>query len=450
MSFLNCKPAARHGRPAINNNEFRKRRNRLLRELGGSMAILPTNQVFQRNRDSEYPFRPDSDFYYLTGFPEPEAIAVFLPGRKEGEYLLFCRERDPQQETWTGLRAGLDGAKEHYEADDAFPISDLDEILPRLMENRERVYYSMGRYAAFDARLLGWLNQVRSKGRAGVHAPAEFVSLEPIVHEMRLFKSAAEARSMRMAGKISAAAHVRAMQACRPGMWEYQIEAELTYAFMQEGARWPAYNSIVGGGANGCILHYTANSMQLRDGDLLLIDAAAEYDYYAADITRTFPVNGKFSAQQRALYQVVLASQYAALDKVRVGNHWNEPHDASVRVITEGLVELGILRGEVNELIEKGDYRRFFMHRAGHWLGMDVHDVGDYKVDDQWRLLEPGMVTTVEPGIYIAAGSEGVDERWWNLGIRIEDDVLVTRKGPEVLTGGVPKEIDDIEALMAD
>lgn len=433
----------------MQSSEYKKRRKRLMQEIGDSMAILPTNQVALRNRDAEYPFRPDSDFHYLTGYAEPDALAVFLPGRKEGEFLLFCRERDPLLETWNGLRSGLEGAKEIYGADDAFPITDMDDIVPGLMENRERVYYCMGRYPHFDVRILSWLNQVKAKVRTGIHAPAEFVSLDPILHEMRLFKSASEIRIMKTAGKISAAAHCRAMQACKPGMWEYQIEAELSYAFIKEGGRWPAYNSIVGAGANGCILHYTENSSQLTDGELLLIDAGAEYQYYASDITRTFPVNGKFSEEQRQLYQLVLDSQYAAIDKVRPGNHWNEPHDEAVKVIASGLVDLGILQGSVKKVLKEGDYRRFFMHRAGHWLGMDVHDVGDYKVDGDWRLLEPGMVTTVEPGIYIAAGSEGVDEKWWNIGIRIEDDVLVTRAGHEVITRMVPKEIDEIESLMA-
>ncbi len=414
-----------------------------------AVVILPTAPMRTRNRDVEYPYRPDSDFYYLTGFPEPEAVAVLAPGRPHGDYVLFCRERDPQMETWNGARAGQDGAVETYGASDSFPFADIDDILPGLLENRERVYYTMGIHAEFDQRLIGWINRLRAQGRAGVHAPGEFVALDHLLHDMRLFKSAAEVRTMRKAGQISARAHRRAMQCCRPGVWEYQLEAELLHEFMHAGSRSPAYPSIVGGGANGCVLHYIENSAALNEGELVLIDAGAEYDYYAADITRTFPVSGAFSPAQRALYEVVLAAQEAAIEKVRPGNHWNEPHTAAVRVLTEGMVELGILKGQPRQLIKDGAYRRFYMHRTGHWLGMDVHDVGDYKIDGEWRLLEPGMVMTVEPGLYIPAGSRGVAKKWWNIGIRIEDDVLVTKDGCEVLTADAPKHPDDIESVMA-
>jgi len=429
--------------------EFARRRKRLMQVMGaGSIAVLPTAPERMRNRDVAYPYRPDSDFYYLTGFPEPEAVAVLIPGRPHGEYLLFCRERDAEMETWNGRRAGLDGARAQYGADDAFPISDIDEILPGLLEGKERVYYAMGLDREFDRRLMDWINLLRKRGRAGVHAPGEFVALDHLLHDMRLYKSAAEIRAMRRAAVISAQAHVQAMRRCRPGRYEYQIESELLYTFMQEGARHPAYSAIVGGGANGCILHYTENSDRLRAGDLLLIDAGCEYDGYAADITRTFPVNGRFTAPQRALYELVLEAQHAAIAEVRPGNHWNRPHEAAVAVLTAGLVRLGLLHGEVETLIAEGACRRFFMHRTGHWLGMDVHDVGDYKVGDAWRVLEPGMVLTVEPGLYIPAGSEGVAKKWWNIGIRIEDDVWVTRDGCEILTDGVPREIEAIEALV--
>lgn len=434
----------------MNPTEFSRRRARLLQLLGeGSIAILPAAPQTIRNRDVEHVYRPDSDFYYLTGFPEPEAVVVLIPGRKQGQCVLFCRERDPLMETWNGRRAGLDGAVERHGIDDAFPISDIDEILPGLMENRERVFYSMGTHADLDQRMIEWLKQVRKKSRAGIHAPGEFVSLDHLLHEMRLFKSRAEIDAMKKAARISAAAHCRAMQSCKPGMMEYQIEAAIVHHFMDNGCRHAAYPSIVGGGANGCILHYTENNAELKDGELLLIDAGAEYDSYAADITRTFPINGTFSEAQKALYEVVLAAQYAAIDAVKPGNHWNDPHDAAIKALTKGLIKLGILKGTLAKLVKEEAYRPYYMHRTGHWLGMDVHDVGDYKLDGQWRLLEPGMVMTVEPGLYIPAGSKGVLKKWWDIGIRIEDDVLVTRTGHEVLTSGVPKEVDEIEALMA-
>ena len=430
--------------------EFTNRRKRLMQMMGaGAIAILPTAPVRLRNRDAEYPYRADSDFYYLTGFPEPEAVAVLIPGRKRGEYILFCRERDLQQETWHGRRAGTEGATAQHGADDAFPISDINEILPGLLEKCERVYYTMGLYPDFDQRVMEWVNQIRNKSRAGTHAPHEFVALDHVLHEMRLFKSRAEIEAMRRAAQISAAGHRRAMHACRPGMMEYQVEAELRYEFTRSGSAAPAYNPIVGGGANACILHYTDNNEPLNEGELLLVDAGAEFDCYAGDITRTYPVNGRFTPAQRALYEVVLAAQLAALDKVRPGNHWNDPHAAAVRVLTQGLIKLSLLKGRLTTLIKDEAYRRFYMHRTGHWLGMDVHDVGDYKIGDEWRVLEPGMVLTVEPGLYIPAGSKGVAKKWWNIGIRIEDDVRVTRSGHEVLSAGAPKTVAEIESWMA-
>ena len=431
-------------------NEYRRRRKRLMDVINaGGIAILPAAPMRLRNRDVDYPYRPDSDFYYLTGFPEPEAVAVLIPDRPQGEYVLFCRERDPKMEQWNGYRAGLEGACDIYGADDAFPIDDLDEILPGLLENRERVFYTMGADPAFDQRVVKWLNQVRERVRTGVTAPAEFVTLQHHLHEMRLIKSPAEIRLMRKAAKISAGAHERAMRNCRPGMMEYQLEAELMHEFMYQGARAPAYPSIVGSGANGCILHYIENSAAMQDGDLVLIDAGAEYECYASDITRTFPVNGRYSKNQRAVYDIVLEAQAAAIEQVKPGNHWNDPHEAAVRILTQGLVELGILKGKVNELVKKQAYSPYYMHRTGHWLGMDVHDVGDYKVEGEWRLLEPGMVMTVEPGLYLSAAIKGLAKRWHNIGIRIEDDVLVTKNGHEVLTSKAPKAPDDIESLMA-
>ncbi|MEX2525555.1 MAG: Xaa-Pro aminopeptidase [Gammaproteobacteria bacterium] len=428
--------------------EFPKRRKRLMDMMGDdSVAIIPTSPVRMRNRDIEFPFRPDSDFYYLTGFGEPEAVLVLIPDRDNGEYVLFCRERDEKMETWNGRRAGLEGACDIHGADDAFPIDDLDDILPGLLEDRERIYYTMGNDAVFDQRVVGWVNQVRKQARKGVHAPDEFVSLTHILHEMRLYKSRAEIKAMRTAAKIAAAAHKRAMQVCRPGMTEYQIEAEMLHEFIRQGARSPAYPPIIGGGANSCILHYTENTDVLNDGDVLLIDAGAEYDNYASDITRTFPVNGKFSREQRAVYDLVLEAQLAAIEEVRPGNHWNDPHDAAVKVLTEGMVALGILEGRPKTLIKDQTYTRYYMHRTGHWIGMDVHDVGDYKLDGEWRMQEPGMVMTIEPGLYLKA-QKGLAKKWWNIGVRIEDDVLVTKNGYDVLSKDAPKTADEVEALM--
>jgi len=427
--------------------EFARRRRTLMERMGAdAIALIAAAPEAPRNRDVHYPYRQDSDFYYLTGFPEPEAVAVLAPGHEQ-EFSLFCRERDPELETWHGRRAGQEGAVARFGADNALPIAEIDEKLPVLLENRERVFYSIGYNAEFDSQVMRWINQVRAKARTGVRAPREFIALEHVLHDLRLHKEPAELAVMREAARISAEAHRRAMHACRPGLMEYAIEAELFYTFLRHGAGW-AYPSIVGGGENACILHYTENNAPLRDGDLLLIDAGAELDGYAADITRTFPVNGRFTGEQRALYEVVLAAQHAAIDQVRPGRSWHDMHSAAVRVLTEGLVELGLLDGDPAALIEEEGYKRFYMHRTGHWLGMDVHDVGDYKIGDDWRLFAPGMVTTVEPGLYIPAGSEGVAERWWNLGVRIEDDVLVTDAGPDILTAAVPTASAEIEALM--
>nr|VFJ75899.1 MAG: aminopeptidase P Metallo peptidase. MEROPS family M24B [Candidatus Kentron sp. FW] len=414
----------------------------------GSIAILSSGPTRVRNRDVEYPFRVDSDFYYLTGFSEPEALAVLSPGRSRGEYLLFCRERNPKEEKWLGERAGLEGASGRYGADDAFPIGDIDEILPGLMENRKRVVYAMGRYPEFDRKITDWVNTVRTKSRQSTGAPSEFVAFDHLLHDMRLFKSPYEIDLMRKVSDISARAHRRAMEVCRPGMMEYQIEAELTHEFLRSGSRSSAYPPIVAAGRNARVLHYTTNDSVLRDGDLLLIDAGAEYRYYASDITRTFPVNGRFKPAQRDIYQLVLEAQEAAIAQVRPGNHWDDPHQAVVRVITEGLVELGLLKGRVNTLIKNEKYKKFFMHRTGHWLGLDVHDVGDYKVDGQWRVFEPGMVLTVEPGIYIRPGNKRIPKKWWDIGVRIEDDILVTKGDPEILTHHAPRGVDEIEEFV--
>ncbi len=428
---------------------FARRRAAYLARLGTDEVAVFTAALPQtRSRDVDHPYRQDSDFYYLTGFPEPEAVAVFLPGRKKGQFVLFCREYDPHKAIWEGRHAGTKGARKRYGADQAFPIDRLDELMPELLAGRARLHYALGRDEAFDRRLTGWIGAVKAQVRKGVRAPEEIVDPDRDLHEMRLIKSAEEIAALRRAMEISARAHVRAMQVCRPGLYEYQIEAELVYEFMRGGARSPAYPSIVAGGDNACILHYTDNDAELRDGDLLLIDAGAEYDGYAADITRTFPVNGHFSPPQLALYELVLEAQLAAIDKVRPGNHWNEPHEAAVKVLTKGLVKLGLLEGRPSRLIRKEAYKDFYMHRTGHWLGMDVHDVGHYKIGDDWRELQPGMVLTVEPGLYISKGCKQVARRWRGIGIRIEDDVLVTEDGCEVLTAAVPKTVEAIESLM--
>lgn len=429
--------------------EFKKRRQALMQQIGaGNIAIIASASSAIRNRDVHYPFRQDSDFYYLTGFNEADALAVFIPGRAQGEYVLFCREYDATKALWEGAHAGLEGATRHFGADDAFPITDLDEILPGMLENKAKVFYPMGKHGELDHKLLDWINHIRKQSRSGVSAPGELVSLEHIIHEMRLFKTAEELKLMRQAAEVSAMAHVRAMQFCQPGVYEYQIEAELIHGFMASGLRSVAYPSIVAGGKNACVLHYTENSDKLKKGDLLLIDAGAECDHYAADITRTFPVSGKFSEPQRLLYQLVLDAQAAALEQIAPGIAWNKAHDASVEVLTKGLVKLGLLKGSVKKLIKDEKYKQFYMHRIGHWLGMDVHDVGDYKIKDEWRLLEQGMVLTVEPGLYVPADCQSVDKQWRGIGIRIEDDVLVTADGYEVLTSAVPKSVEAIENLM--
>ncbi len=434
----------------VNKNECQRRRKRLMDMIGSdSIAILPTSSVYIRNRDVEFPFRPDSDFFYLTAYPEPDAVAVLIPDRADGEFIMFCRESDEEMETWHGRRAGLDGVLNLYGADDAFPIEDMDDILPGLIEGHDRIFYNMGSDQNFDQRVLGWVNQIRGKVRTGVVAPDEFISLNHFLHDMRLYKSRHEIKLMRQAAKISSSAHKRVMQYCKPGMHEYQLEAELVHEFMQNGAHTAAYPSIIGSGENGCILHYTENRDEIDDGDLLLIDAGAEYQGYASDVTRTFPASGKFSTAQRQAYELVLAAQLAAIEQVRPGNQWNDPHDAAVRVLTEGMIELGILKGEVDELIKDHSYTKYYMHRTGHWIGMDVHDVGDYKVDNEWRMLEPGMVLTVEPGLYLPAETKGLPKKWWNIGIRIEDDVLVTKDGYEVLSKDAPKTVNDIEELMS-
>jgi len=431
-------------------NDFKQRRKQLMRRMKkNSVAVLASAPASIRNRDVEYPFRQHSDFHYLTGFHEPEAVVVLVPGRKQGELILFCREFDPEKAIWTGRHAGLEGARDDHGADEAFPIDDLHEKLPELLENRDHVYFPIGQDTELDHVIMTAVNEVRGRERTGVQAPYEFIAVEHLLHEQRLFKSPEEIRVMRKAAEVSVLGHLRAMRACCPGRHEYEIEAELAHEFTLNGMRSQAYPSIVAGGVNACVLHYTQNDAVLRDGDLLLIDAGAEYENYAADITRTFPVNGHFSKPQRLIYELVLEAQRAAIEAVRPGRRWNEPHDAAVKVLTKGLIRLGLLEGKPSRLIKDEAYKKFYMHRTGHWLGMDVHDVGAYMIAGTWREFQPGMVLTVEPGLYIAPDCEEVDPCWRGIGVRIEDDVLVTQDGCEVLTGALPKSVDDIEAIMA-
>lgn len=434
----------------ISMKELTQRRNQLLKKIDSdALVILPSAPLAMRNGDYEYPYRQNSDFYYLTGFEEPEAVAILAPKRKEGEFIIFNRPRHPEREIWDGPRAGQQGACKVYGADQAFSILSLVDKLPELLIGRREIYCLLGVNKEFDDLLFAATNKVRGRIRSGVSSPAALVDVGHIVHEMRLIKSKAEIALMRKSAEIAASAHVRAMQNCRVGMNEYELEAEIIYQFQRQGARFPAYTSIVGSGANSCILHYNANNQIIRDGSLVLIDAGAEYQYYASDITRTFPANGKFSKEQRAVYEIVLAAQLAIIKQIKAGLAWEKMHETAVKVITQGLVKIGLLRGKVADLIAKQAYLPFFMHRTGHWLGLDVHDAGQYAVNNKWRKLEAGMVLTVEPGIYISAEMKNVPARWHNIGVRIEDDILVTKSGHEVLSKHVPKTIDELEALMA-
>tara|TARA_R110002072_G_scaffold1369_16_gene11444 strand:+ start:1484 stop:2827 length:1344 start_codon:yes stop_codon:yes gene_type:complete len=437
-------------KPRITHREYASRRKEMMAMMEDkSIAILPSANIVARNSDVDYPFRQDSDFHYLTGFDEPESVIVLVPGREHGECILFCRERDPSMEQWHGKITGPERAMQLFGIDDAFPIADMDDILPGMIEGRSKLYYSMGNQREFDTRVIGWVNGISNNKQSGTRPPGEFVQLDRYLHELRLFKSKAEIEVMRRASDITERAHRRLLETVEPGQAEYQLEADLHHTFVMGGARSPAYPSIVGAGNNGCILHYITNEDQIRKGDLVLVDAGCEYEYYAADVTRTFPANGKFSKVQKSLYEIVLAAQLAAIEAIKPGNHWDQPHQAAVRVISAGLLALGLLEGELEDVIEQEAYKKFYMHKTGHWLGLDVHDVGEYQVDETWREFEPGMVMTVEPGIYIEEGLD-VPARFRGIGIRIEDNVLVTQKGHDVLTKGIPKTIDEIESYMAE
>jgi Xaa-Pro aminopeptidase len=432
--------------------EYARRRARLMKAIGPrDVAIIPSAREVIRNSDVHYPFRQNSDFAYLTGFPEPDSIAVIAPrlkGSDAPEFVLFVRPRNKEREIWDGRREGPEGAKRHYGADQAHVVDDFDRHLAPFLEGRERVHYSLGEHLELDTRIAAAVRNIRELSRRGPAAPHSFVSLDTTLHELRLLKTPSEVATMSRACRVTARAHVEAMKATKAGKYEWQIAAEIHKIFEDEDME-PGYNSIVGGGDNACILHYNENNMVLREGDLLLIDAGGEYRGYTADITRTFPVSGRFSAAQQAVYEVVLEAQKAATKELRPGNSCGKPHEVATRVLTEGMVELGLLKGNPKDLIAQGKQRQFYMHGTGHWLGMDVHDVGRYKLDGEYRPFEPGMVMTVEPGLYIAPGTKGVPNKFWGIGVRIEDDVLVTDKGPRVLTADVPKEVREIEQLMS-
>jgi len=432
----------------ITQQEYLQRRHRLAQQLpSGTLAVISAASESLRNGDAHYRFRQDSDFYYLTGFNEPDALLLITAGKDSKSYL-FNLPPDPLQEQWTGARLGQEGACETLGVDAAFPITDLDKQLVELFADRQAIYYFMGRYPALEKRLFDAWQTVKKQIRRGVRAPEAFYDLAPLLGEGRLFKSDAEISLMQEAASISVAAHRRAMQACRPGQNEYQLEAELLYEFTRQGCRSVAYDSIVAGGKNACVLHYTDNDKPLQDGDLVLIDAGGEFENYAADITRTFPVNGRFSSEQRLIYDLVLSAQQAGIACVRPGTLWNEIQHTIVHILTSGLVDLGILKGDVDHLIEKEAYRPFYMHQSGHWLGLDVHDCGRYKIDNKWRPLTAGMVLTVEPGLYISPETAGVDKRWWGIGIRIEDDIHVTTDGNKNLTAALAVDADELEALV--
>ncbi len=438
--------------PMFNLREFQHRRSQLLDKMGEGIAIIPTAPEAVRNRDSHYPYRFDSYFYYLTGFKEPESVVVLVAG-EQPKCILFCRDKDIEREIWDGFRYGAEAAKVYFGFDEAYSINALDAVVLKLLGNQPKLYFSLGESVNWDARVTGWLNALRTQARSGVSAPDDIADIRKLVDEMRLYKSPFELDIMRQSANIAAAAHNRAMQFAKPDMMEYEVEAEFLHEFYRNGAQSPAYTSIVAGGANACTLHYNANSAKLNGGDLLLIDAGCELDGYASDVTRTFPVNGKFSAAQKDVYELVLASQMAAIEAVNPQNHWNAPHDAALDVLIQGFIDLKLCKGSFESVLESGDYHRFYMHRTGHWLGLDVHDVGEYKDNKakdspgNWRMLEQNMTLTVEPGCYIRP-ADNVPKAFWNIGIRIEDDVLVTQNGCEILTENAVKTVADIEALI--
>ena len=428
---------------------FSERRSELSKKvLDDSAIIVASSPVKSRISDTDYLYRQDSNFYYLSGYEEPESILLIRPYAKKDQFIIFCRDRDPLKEQWDGFRSGQKGAVEDFGANKSLSISSVDSLMPELLEGAKNIYYSMSSPCGLDQRISAWVDQIRLNTRAGAEPPQNLLSLDSIIHEMRLLKSDEEIEVMKQAAEITTEAHIRAMKAVHPGMFEYQLEAEYLYAFNKNGARAPAYNSIVGGGNNACILHYVENNSELKDGDVVLVDAGCEYKYYASDVTRTFPVNGSFTEEQKQIYSIVLEAHKQSMDQLQPGNKWNLAHEKSVEVIVEGLIDLGIIKSSKQEAIDTGEYSKYYMHRIGHWLGMDVHDVGSYKRDGDWRDLEPGMVMTIEPGIYILDSLEGVEDKWKGIGVRIEDDVLVTKKGFEVLTPDIPRSIEEVESTV--
>ncbi|MDB3994686.1 Xaa-Pro aminopeptidase [Gammaproteobacteria bacterium] len=428
---------------------FSERRDLLAdKVLEDSAIIVSAASVKSRISDTEYSYRQDSNFYYLSGYEEPESLILIRPNQDKERFVIFCRDRDPLREQWDGFRTGQEGVIQDYGADAAYSINSIDEIMPKLLEGAKNIYFSMSAPCGVDAKISSWVEDIRKNTRSGAEPPQNLLSLDSILHEMRLIKESDEMDLMKKAANITTEAHIRAMQSVRPGMYEYQLEAEYLYAFNKNGARSPAYNSIVGGGNNSCILHYVENNAELKDGDLVLVDAGCEYQYYASDVTRTFPVNGKFSPEQREIYSIVLEAHKQSMEQAKPGNKWNLMHEKSVEVIVEGLLSIGLLQGSRDEIIDKGEYSKFYMHRIGHWLGMDVHDVGSYKQDGDWRPLEEGMVMTVEPGIYILDSMEGVDDKWKGIGVRIEDDIAITESGLEILTPDVPRTIEEVEQTV--
>ena len=429
--------------------EVAERRLRLMQRLGdGAAVVVPAARERQRNRDCMYPFRQNSDFYYLSAFPEPDAVLLLLPGNSS-EVIVFCRPRDPQKELWDGARIGTEGAEAVYGADIAYSVESLDTRMPELLAGRKLVCYPMGEDADFDSRLLGWLKELQAGARGGVQAPLELVSTQAHIHELRVVKSALELTLMREAGAITARAHQQAMKVCKPGLHEYHLEAVLWQQFVQGGARFPAYNHIVGAGANSCTLHYNNNDAEIHDGDLVLIDAGCELCCYAADITRTFPANGRFSPEQRAIYEIVLEAQRQAIAAIRPGANWEQLNQAAVQVLSRGLLDIGLLSGSLEQVLEQRLWQKFQPHRVGHWLGLDVHDVGSYRDAERWRPFEPGMTLTVEPGLYITAKTAEVAPCWHEIGVRIEDNLVVTETGSDFLNGILPREPAEVEQLMA-
>lgn len=435
----------------INPAEYRQRREQLMAKIGSGTAIFRSAPMAVMHNDVEYAYRQDSDFLYLTGFNEASAVAVFAPHHEEHKFVLFVQPKDPEKETWHGYRAGVEGAKEMYGADEAYPITELDEKLPQYLEKAERIYYHLGRDRVFNETLLKhWQRLIATYPKRGT-GPTAIEDSNIILHPMRLVKSETELALMRKAADISVEAHNHAMQFAKPGRYEYEIQAEIEHIFRLRGGNGPAYPSIVASGRNSCILHYIENNRQLQEGDLLLIDAGCAYDYYNADITRTFPVGGKFTPEQKTIYELVLEAQLQAIAEVKPGNPYSKVHETAVRVLVQGLMDLGLLCGDIEEIIKEEKYKPFYMHRTGHWLGLDVHDVGVYQYGENPQLLQPGQVLTVEPGIYISPeikpveGQPEIDRKWRGIGIRIEDDVLVTVDGHQVLTAAVPKSVESLE-----